>query len=203
MQIHEMDHIKIHWTPGHTGIPDNELADEEAKKAAAGDSSLPHQLPKQLRLKKCQGHILPHSKFAAKQELYSNIKEFQKDIFNQSKRAGYALKINSILPSSAFLKLTKDFQKRYTAILFQLHTGHALLNHHLHQTTKAPSPTCNYCSHHKETVTHLLLECMHFSAQHTWLHHKLTYKMKIHTHNLAILLSHPKCVCATLKYVHS
>jgi len=127
---HNLDHIKICWTLGHMGIPDNEITDEEAKKVAAGDSSPPHQLPKQLRPKKHQGQgqALPHSKSTAKQELYMDVKELRKDIFIQSKRAGLALSINLSLPSSTFLKLTKKFQQRYMAIIFQLCTDRCWKN---------------------------------------------------------------------------
>ncbi|KAF8585858.1 hypothetical protein K439DRAFT_1342447 [Ramaria rubella] len=33
------------WTPGHSGIEGNEIADREAKKAASGDSSPSETLP--------------------------------------------------------------------------------------------------------------------------------------------------------------
>ncbi|KAF9456696.1 hypothetical protein BDZ94DRAFT_1144800, partial [Collybia nuda] len=36
-KIHPQIHITIRWTPGHQGINGNETADEEAKKAAAGE----------------------------------------------------------------------------------------------------------------------------------------------------------------------
>ncbi|KAF9257828.1 hypothetical protein L218DRAFT_878495 [Marasmius fiardii PR-910] len=41
--------ITFRWIPGHHGIEDNEMADEEAKKAASGDSSTTHRLPELLR----------------------------------------------------------------------------------------------------------------------------------------------------------
>jgi len=106
------------------------------------------------------------------QELYANVKELQKEIFNQSKKAGYTLSIDPSLPSPTFLKLTKDFQKRHTATIFQLCTGHAPL--------KAPSPSCDYCDQPREMVTHFLMECTHFSVQRTY--------------DLATLLNHPKCI---------
>jgi len=37
--------MKIWWTPSHEGIKENERADEEAKKAAKGDTSPDEQLP--------------------------------------------------------------------------------------------------------------------------------------------------------------
>jgi len=42
---HRDEALEIWWTPGHEGIRENERADEEAKKAARGDSSPDDQLP--------------------------------------------------------------------------------------------------------------------------------------------------------------
>jgi hypothetical protein len=39
----------MHWVPGHVDFAPNEKADEEAKKAAKGDSSDAKSLPKLLR----------------------------------------------------------------------------------------------------------------------------------------------------------
>jgi ribonuclease HI len=41
--------LTFRWTAGHLGIPGNEEADEEAKKAAEGASLDPANLPKSLR----------------------------------------------------------------------------------------------------------------------------------------------------------
>jgi len=41
--------LTLRWTAGHEGIPGNELADAEAKKAASGLTSDKHSLPAYLR----------------------------------------------------------------------------------------------------------------------------------------------------------
>jgi ribonuclease HI len=43
--------LTIRWTAGHIGIDGNELVDEEAKKAAKGQSSEPSSLPHILQWK--------------------------------------------------------------------------------------------------------------------------------------------------------
>jgi len=92
----------------------------------------------------------PCSKSTAKQDVYANIKELQKDIFKQLRRAGHTLKIDPTLPTLTFLKLTNKLQKWHSAILFQLCTGHAPLNHHLHQITKVPLPLCDTAANTKK-----------------------------------------------------
>ncbi|KAI0268046.1 hypothetical protein BGY98DRAFT_891953, partial [Russula aff. rugulosa BPL654] len=41
--------LTVRWTAGHVGIPGNEKADREAKRAADGHSSNSNDLPKYLR----------------------------------------------------------------------------------------------------------------------------------------------------------
>lgn len=56
--------VEFIWTPGHEGIRGNELADEERKKAAQGETSLSIELPPILR-----GKPLPISISATRQTL--------------------------------------------------------------------------------------------------------------------------------------
>ncbi|KAG2343931.1 hypothetical protein BDR05DRAFT_863909, partial [Suillus weaverae] len=46
--VHDDRKLTVRWTPGHQRIPGNEAADEQAKKAARGESSAPKELPKSL-----------------------------------------------------------------------------------------------------------------------------------------------------------
>ncbi|KAI0630018.1 hypothetical protein C8Q77DRAFT_1016294, partial [Trametes polyzona] len=41
--------LTVRWVPGHLGVPRNELADEEARTAAGGETSERRSLPKALR----------------------------------------------------------------------------------------------------------------------------------------------------------
>jgi ribonuclease HI len=70
--------LHIVWTPGHEGIPENELVDSLAKEAATGKSSPARSLPPSL----CKP--LPHSTSAIKQNLTQKISQLWKDSWMSS-----------------------------------------------------------------------------------------------------------------------
>lgn len=68
-KINQWCQVEFIWTPGHEGVGGNELADEEAKAAAKGDSSEVKDLPPFLRRK-----LLPISIFATRKSLEKDLK---------------------------------------------------------------------------------------------------------------------------------
>ena len=76
-------------------------------------------------------------------------------------------KIDTKLPSPAFLQASDNLTRAQTSILVQLRTGHAPLNAFLHQIGKVDSPCCPVCLGADETVHHFLFDCpTHAHAQH-------------------------------------
>jgi len=63
-------HLNIHWISGHSGVEGNELVDEEAKRAAQGNSSAKRSLPNYL-----QKNNLPCSISASKQSFDEELKK--------------------------------------------------------------------------------------------------------------------------------
>lgn len=85
----------MRWVPGHRGIEGNERADEEAKKAARGDSSLVEDLPGWLREK------LPISVSKLRQCLHDTIKQKAKEEWRNSPRVEKMDRIDSGMPRTA------------------------------------------------------------------------------------------------------
>ena len=147
--------LSIRWMVGHTGIPGNEEADVEAKKAAEGATSNLDQLPKILK------KPLKRSKSAALQEEGTVRKERWRQDWIELPRYAKFKHIDLSLPSHRFLKLTSNpkISRADASKIFQLRSGHVPLNAYLHWFKRKESMQCPACGTQKETLQHFLLEC--------------------------------------------
>jgi len=189
----------VRWTPGHEGIPGNEAADEQAKMAAKGDSSTPNTLPKSLTTRHNAIATLPVSKSALMQQFRKAIKHKAAKIMRDSPRYKHLHEIDTSAPSKHFSKLVEKLPQRHSSLLFQLHTGHAPLNKHLHRIAKVPNPTCQQCHRCKETVHHFLLACPTYTRQCLAIQNELGPQ----ANHLKNLLNNPKCVKPLLRFIAS
>ena len=94
---HKAHQITLQWTAGDEGIPGNELADLEAKKAAEGLTSDKHMLPHFLR---CKLTINPS---AVKQKHDMDLKNKWKSEWCNTHRGKELVAINANTPSAFFL----------------------------------------------------------------------------------------------------
>lgn len=143
------------WIPAHLGCQGNEMADEEAKKAAQGDPSPDHKLPRELR----SNRTLPISKSALKQQYTRRFKDEALEHFKRSPRFA---KFNDLDPNfhpSSYRKLIDGLPRKQAACLAQLRTNHVPLNKHLHRIKCHDTPDCPNCVGEAESVYHFLLRC--------------------------------------------
>ncbi|KAG2113217.1 uncharacterized protein F5147DRAFT_771067 [Suillus discolor] len=155
----------IQWAAGHIGITGNEIADEQAKKAARGETSDTHLLPTSLHLPTNTPLILPTSKSTIKQSFRTMINEEAKTILKCSPCYDRFKEIDPSFLSNQFVKIANEFPRWHTALLVQLHTGHAPLNKHLFKIARVPSPMCPACEESEESVHHFLLSCPAYTRQ--------------------------------------
>ena len=145
--------ISLNWIAGHADILGNELADKEAGRAAdsANYSSPRHALPSSLH------KDLPSSLSAIKQHHEAGLQSLWTGTWRKSPRHDHINSIDPSTPSRSFMKLTKNLDKKHTAIYTQLRTGHILLNKHLHCFKSSETPLCFQCDNNcPETVHHFL-----------------------------------------------
>ncbi|GLB41456.1 putative encoded by [Lyophyllum shimeji] len=127
--------LQVHWTPGHVDFAPNERADEIAKEAARGASSPPNLLPPYLQRKP-----LPASIPALRQEHLTALRKTWRQRWERSPRFARINAIDPSLPSKKFLKLVEHLDRRRSALIAQLRTGHIPLNQHLFRIRRAESP---------------------------------------------------------------
>jgi hypothetical protein len=186
--------LQIHWVPGHCDFEPNERADEEAKKAAQGDSSITKSLPPLLRKR------LPLSIPALRQNHNAKLTKRWTRRWKKSPRYNTLKSIDNSAPSKKFLHLIKNLDRRQASILFQLHTGHIGLNQHLFRIRRSETPLCPHCQDTSiESVKHFLLECPQYARER----HELRRKLRRNSDSISFLLSNPSAILPLLKFVHS
>jgi len=174
--------IGLRWTPGHVGVTGNERADEEAKKAAKGESSPNNQIPKS-----CQGKI-PKSRAAEAQRQQKEAKKKATTLFSKLLRYQCMHEIDPTMPSAKFRKDTTNLSRGRAALLAQLRMGHAPLTKHLHRIGKSESPACPACLASNESVHHYLIACPAWAAQRR----QMGSVIGRTAGSIRTLLSHPK-----------
>ena len=186
--------LQIHWVPGHIDFAPNEKADEEAKKAAQGDSSEAKYLPKFLR------KPLPLSISALQQNNISKIKKKWERRWKSSPREDVLKAIDNTAPSKKYLRLISGLDRRQMSLLFQLRSGHIGLNQHLFRIKKSDTPVCPNCQGITvESVKHFLIDCPFYRHER----HALHIKLRRNAGSLSFLLSSPVAVLPVLKFVHA
>ncbi|KAJ3781019.1 hypothetical protein GGU10DRAFT_278322 [Lentinula aff. detonsa] len=121
----------------------------------------------------------------------SGLKKGWAQTFSNSPRSQKFLAIDKKGVNSKFVKIAGELKRKQTSILFQLRSGHAPLNHHLHRLKKAGSPNCPRCDHH------FLLECPAYRRERFHLRRKIGQA----AYSLQQLLSEEKIIPHTLKYI--
>jgi len=169
--------LTLRWTAGHVGIPGNELADKEAKRAAAGLSSDKSILPKLLR----RPLILNPS--AVHRKRNTEVKQRWKNKWRSSKRGKTYAKIDPKSPSLRFLHAISNtnISRRSASHITQLYIGHVPLNDYLKRFKRADSARCPACGAGPESVRHFLMECPIYAHERWILAERLRRRNKVMT----------------------
>lgn len=105
--------------------------------------------------------------------------------------------IDSTTPSDRYLKILQVLRRNQSAVLTQLWMGHVPLAYHLHRIQAIDTGTCSGCKWANETVIHYLLRC----PAHEGARQKLINALGPSRRDLGYLLSHPKVIPHTLRFI--
>ena len=137
--------MTIHWIPGHKGIGDNELADEQAEKGYKSKNTA----------------TIPFTRKRLKTRLMAQpTAHFHKHL--QAKVQPPQLVPH--YPDREHFKIPRD-KKSSTRVyggqsLFHIQTGHTFLKSHQYLVNKkVKDDNCRWCELAKETPEHVLLQC--------------------------------------------
>ncbi|KNZ74446.1 hypothetical protein J132_06958, partial [Termitomyces sp. J132] len=195
-KVREIDpsmRIRVYWTPGHAGIPGNERADREAKKAAEGKDT------------ETKGLALLRKPLKASRAavLATHKKRWREAAREHIRKAPRFDRLRAVDPNAPdmrnILQTLASVPRRHASILTQLRTGHCPLNQYLHRFKKADSPICGACNQAEETVEHFLVHCEAYRTQRN----TLFREADLRTAPMSRLLSDASVVKALFQFINS
>ena len=166
--------LTLRWTAGHVGIPGNEIADREAKRAAGGLQSDKECLPPFLR------RNLALNPSAIKQQHNDNTKAKWTKTWRKSPRGRNLAKIDKSTPSAKFLGAisSAEISRRSASLITQLLIEHIPLNSYLEKFKKVDNARCPACGETRESVSHFLLHCPGYAHERWILDQRVRKKNK-------------------------
>ena len=187
--------LMLRWTAGHIGIPGNEKADNEAKKAAAGLSTTTEHLPPYLR------KPLPTNPSAVLRKINDDLKKDWKREWIKTERGKRAIKMDSTTPSVKFLKTISNAKLSRIDVsrIAQLRLQHFPLNKYLHRFKRVDKANCPACGKDNETNAHFLLHCTKYSFERWALMQQVKKKRKDMT--METLLGDPELAILVANYI--
>ena len=124
--------LKLHWISTHSDVAGNEKADEEAKKAALGSSSLEHYRPTAIKY------------LCLKQEHLRSLRSQWAARWKASPRYRKIARIDDTsLPMKNYFKSLEGLTRARSSILFQEHVP---LNKYLFRIERSNTDKCLACS---------------------------------------------------------
>ena len=189
--------LTLRWTAGHIGIPGNEKADSEAKRAAAGLSTPNELLPPYLR------KPLLINPSAVTRKHNDELKKEWTLGWHKSERGKKACKIDASTPSAKFLKTISNpkLSREGASRIAQLRLQHIPLNGYLYRFQRTDKANCPACGHEKETTAHFLLHCAKYDFERWALAQQVKKRRK--KMSIETLLGDPEMAIPLANFVHS
>jgi ribonuclease HI len=181
--------ITLVWAPGHHGLQENELVDEEAKKAANRLSST--ILPKSLR------RPIPESTAALKAHKHTSLRQMWLQLWTDSTRYKKFARIDPWSNAKAMNRTLSHLPRNQSSLLMQLRSGHDQLNAHLSRIKQVPSNLCPRCLHAPETASYVLISCPLYATARK----RLISKTGHAAFSIRRLLSDPKIIPSTFIFL--
>ena len=189
--------LTLRWTAGHEGIEGNEVADQEAKKAAEGRTSDLNLLPAYLR------KPLLTNPSAVKRAHNDALKGKWANTWKHSDRGRKMGNIDSTTPSKGFLKAISTLGVTRTAAstIAQLRISHIPLNSYLKRFKRVDSARCPACRADDETIAHYLLSCLTYAHERWALARQAKKNRKAMT--IKTLLGDPKMTIPLANFIEA
>jgi len=134
------------------------------------------------------------------QHFKKHIKAEATNVMRKSPRYTHLNAIGPSAPSKLehYASITAKLPRRHCS-LFQLRSGHAPLNKHLHRIAKSSTVTCQQCSAGRESVHHFLITCPAYIRQRN--SPLARYKLGTQAHHVKYLLNDPKRLKALFQFI--